>query len=144
MYIKIIRFDRNQHKDQVVELWTSVFGYKRARNDPCLVIDKKEDFSDGLFFVAKTAMHEIVGTVMCGYDGHRGSIYSLMVRPDCQNQGIGKRLMIHAETILKNLGCVKINLQILESNEQVQMFYRSLGYITEKRISMGKEIPENI
>lgn len=144
MDFNIIRFDRKQHEDQVVELWKNVFGYESARNDPYLTINKKEAVSDGLFFVAESKIHGVVGTVMCGYDGHRGWIYSLVARPAFQNQGIGKGLMLHAEHTLKNLGCAKINLQIIEGNEQVQMFYQSLGYTTEKRISMGKEIPENI
>ncbi len=144
MDFNIIRFDRKQHEDQVVELWKNVFGYESGRNDPYLTVEKKEAVSDGLFFVAKSKIHGVVGTVMCGYDGHRGWIYSLVVRPEFQNQGIGRELMIHAEHSLKKLGCAKINLQIIESNEQVQVFYQSLGYKTEKRISMGKEIPENI
>jgi len=144
MVLNIVRFNSNRHKDQVVELWTNIFGYESERNDPRLTIEKKEAVSDGLFFVAESAVHEVVGTVMCGYDGHRGWVYSLAVTPDFQNQGVGKKLMIHAENALTNLGCVKINLQILENNEKVQMFYRSLGYTTEKRISMGKEVSENI
>ncbi len=144
MDFNIIRFDRKQHEDQVVELWKNVFGYTSARNDPHLTIEKKEAVSDGLFFVAESEIHGVGGTVMCGYDGHRGWIYSLVVRPEFQNQGIGKELMIHAEHALKKLGCAKINLQIIEGNKQVQIFYQSLGYTKEKRISMGKEIPENI
>ena len=144
MSLNIVRFNSKRHKDQVIELWTNVFGYESSRNDPHLAIEKKEAVSDGLFFVAESAKHGVIGTVMCGYDGHRGWVYSLAVRPDLQNQGIGKELMIHAENALTNLGCVKINLQILEDNEKVQMFYRSLGYTTEKRISMGKEISENM
>ena len=144
MDLNIVRFNSKRHKNQVIELWTNVFGYESARNNPRLAIEKKEAVSDALFFVAESARHGVIGTVMCGYDGHRGWIYSLAVRPDFQNQGIGKKLMIHAEHALKNLGCIKINLQILEDNEKVQMFYRSLGYSTEKRISMGKEILENI
>jgi hypothetical protein len=36
------------------------------------------------------------------------------------------------------LGCTKINLQILGSNNQVAGFYRAMGYAIEDRISMGK------
>lgn len=55
---------------------------------------------DGLFYVAYNG-NEIVGTVMAGYDGRRGWIYSLAVKPDQHKQGVGKRLMAHAEAALR-------------------------------------------
>ncbi|MDB5996077.1 MAG: family acetyltransferase [Pseudomonas sp.] len=39
---------------------------------------------------------------------------------------------------------MKINLQIVSSNESVKTFYESLGYSTEPRISMCKKIESNI
>lgn len=39
---------------------------------------------------------------------------------------------------------MKPNLQIVEGNESVTAFYDSLGFSVEKRVSMGKRIPENI
>jgi ribosomal protein S18 acetylase RimI-like enzyme len=108
-----------------------------ARNEPGLAIDKKVAVDDGLFFVACTR-DEIVGTVMAGYDGHRGWIYSLAVRPAQQKLGIGKKLMAHAETALRKLKCPKVNLQVLDSNTGVVEFYKKLGYAVEPRISMGK------
>ena len=79
-----------------------------------------------------------------GYDGHRGWIYSVAVSPSRRRQGIGSRLVVHAERALTSKGCVKINLQIMEGNESVIEFYSSLGFTVERRISMGKPIRENI
>ena len=56
---------------QVVELWRNVFGYEIAHNEPNLAISKKIATNDGLFFVA-VEHTDIVGTIMAGYDGHRG------------------------------------------------------------------------
>jgi len=39
---------------------------------------------------------------------------------------------------------MKINLQIVSSNESVSAFYKSIGYTVEPRISMGKLISANI
>lgn len=77
---------------------------------------------------------------MAGYDGHRGWIYSLAVLPQNRLQGIGSRLVRHAEQQLQRLGCAKINLQIFQGNAAVVEFYRKLGYQTEPRISMGKQL----
>ena len=46
--------------------------------------------------------------------------------------------MRHVEQELKDLGCPKINLQILPSNAATVAFYSTLGYTIEDRISMGK------
>jgi ribosomal protein S18 acetylase RimI-like enzyme len=139
----ILPFDDLLHRAQVVALWKSVFGYEAPHNAPEVSIAKKLAVGDGLFFVAIDG-HDVVGTVMAGYDGHRGWIYSMAVHPDWRKKGIGSALLGHAEARLSALGCVKINLQIIEGNESVQTFYSAHGYMKEKRISMGKKLPENI
>lgn len=137
-------FDDSRHREAVIALWRSVFGYAEARNDPALVIDQKVAAADGLFFVAESpaGAGSVVGTVMCGYDGHRGWIYSLAVTPSERGNGIGRGLMQHAELALAERGCVKVNLQVLEGNRAVESFYQKLGYATEPRISMGKCLHE--
>lgn len=81
---------------------------------------------------------------MAGYDGHRGWIYSLAVRPDHQSQGVGIKLMAHAEASLRELKCLKVNLQVLDTNEGVVEFYKKLGYLVEPRISMGKVLKSKL
>ncbi len=127
------------HRSQVIALWNTVFGYNAAHNSPTVSIDKKIAVDDGLFFVA-AADDAVVGTIMAGYDGHRGWIYSVAVSPSHRRQGIGSRLVAHAERALIDKGSVKINLQIMEGNESVTAFYAELGYAVEKRVSMGKRI----
>ena len=139
----IIPYSDTLHRKEVVALWQTVFGYEAPHNQPSLAIDKKLAANDQLFFVAVSA-GSVVGTIMAGYDGHRGWLYSLAVLPECRGRGIGSGLVRHAEEQLKLRGCLKINLQILQGNEAVQAFYRNLGYQIEPRISMGKRLPENI
>jgi ribosomal protein S18 acetylase RimI-like enzyme len=142
MNITITLYDDRHHRNQVIALWKKVFTYETAHNRPDLVIDKKLAVNDDLFFVA-LADDTVVGTVMAGYDGHRGWIYSVAVSPSHRRQGIGAQLVSHAEHALIAKGSVKINLQIMQGNESVTAFYASLGYSVEKRISMGKPIPQN-
>ncbi len=137
--IQIIEFNNSDHRDQVINLWQSVFGYEAAHNSPAVAIDKKIRNKDGLFFVAKKNKH-VIGTVMAGYDGHRGWIYSIAIHPDHRKQKIGSELLSFTQNKLEELGCLKINLQILEDNEAVQGFYLSNGYSVEKRVSMGKKL----
>ena len=139
----IIPFDPAQHTDAVVRLYRLVFGYETAHNEPHLAIRKKVAVADGLFFVSVTQDGAATGTIMAGYDGHRGWIYSLAVDPGWRHQGIGSLLVRHAEQALVAQGCLKINLQIVTSNAAVQRFYEKLGYRVEPRVSMGKIVGDN-
>lgn len=141
--VTVTPFSDAAHRAKVLALWEAVFGYETAHNQPSLVIDKKLAVKDGLFFVALSGQ-EVTGTVMAGYDGHRGWIYSVAVSPAHRRRGIGSQLVCFAERALTNKGCVKVNLQIIAGNESVTAFYASLGFSVEKRTSMGKRIHENI
>ena len=90
-----------------------------------------------MFFVAVEG-NEVIGTIMAGYDGHRGWLYSVAVDPNRRLAGLGRSLVQHAESALADLGCMKVNLQLLASNEATAAFYRSVGYSVEPRVSMGK------
>lgn len=139
----ILPYSDSAHRAQVVALWRDVFGYDAPRNSPSLAIDKKMAVKDGLLFVA---MEEdaVIGTAMAGYDGHRGWLYSIAILPAYRRKGLGAALVAHAEKALCDLGCVKVNLQLLTSNEATAAFYKRLGYTVEPRVSMGKEFPQNV
>lgn len=141
--VAITEYSDTLHRQSVIELWDAVFGYETAHNTPSLAIDKKLAVSDGLFFVALTE-NEVMGTVLAGYDGHRGWLYGVAVHPSHRREGVGLQLVRHAEHALTSRGCMKINLQIVSTNASVQAFYESMGYSTEQRISMGKKIESNI
>ena len=143
MATAITLYDNHVHRDQVIALWETVFGYASAHNAPARVIDTKLAVDDGLFFVALLD-GRVIGTVMAGYDGHRGWLYSVAVHPEHRKHGIGSQLVAQAERALIERGCLKINLQILQDNASVAAFYASLGYAVEPRVSMGKRIPHNL
>lgn len=129
----------------VVQLWKQC-GLIRPWNDPHKDIARKLGVRRDLFLVAVDA-GEIVGTVMVGYDGHRGWINYLAVSPAYQRRGLGRSLMAEAETRLLREGCPKVNLQVRAGNEGVVAFYLRLGYDVEEMVSMGKrlipDLPEN-
>ena len=134
-----IRRYQGLDREQVIELWKEVFGYTAAHNEPGFAIDQKMQLQPELFFVAE-AGGRVAGTVMGGYDGHRGWIYSLAVAPAFRRRSIGTSLMRHVEQALTELGCAKINLQLLAGNAATVAFYQTLGYCVEERINMGKAL----
>ena len=140
---QISHFSDAAHRADVIRLWGDVFGHASGHHTPGLSIDKKLALADELFFVAHDA-GSVVGTVMAGYDGHRGWLYSVAVDPAHRKRGIGAALVMHAEKALVARGCMKINLQVLGGNEAVVGFYEALGFAVEPRISMGKLVAVNI
>jgi ribosomal protein S18 acetylase RimI-like enzyme len=133
-------YDDATDRETIVRLWNELLGYGTGHNEPGRAIDRKLQARDDLFFVATDEGGSVVGTIMAGYDGHRGWIYSLAVYPTQQKRGIGGALLRHAEAVLDRLGCVKVNLQITETNAGVVRFYEKHGYSVEPRISMGKKL----
>jgi ribosomal protein S18 acetylase RimI-like enzyme len=122
----------------VVDLWQRC-QLTRSWNDPRKDIARKLAVQPEMFLVAM--MDEaIVGTVMAGYEGHRGWINYLAVCPDHQRRGIGRMLMEEAEMLLKRAGCPKINLQVRSTNSEVIAFYRAIGYGVDDVVSMGKRL----
>jgi ribosomal protein S18 acetylase RimI-like enzyme len=81
---------------------------------------------------------------MAGYDGHRGWVYYLAVKPRYQQQEIGKQMMKEAEIRLFELGCPKLNIMVRTTNLEVINFYKSIGYKIDAVTSLGKRLePDN-
>ncbi|MEA5454885.1 GNAT family acetyltransferase [Sinomonas sp. JGH33] len=122
----------------VVALWHEA-GLTRPWNDPHKDIDRAVKTWPDLFLVAEEA-DAVVGTAMCGYDGHRGWIYYLAVAPSRQGRGIGRTLIAEAEVRLTELGCPKVMLMVRRGNEQAHAFYGGEGYAEDDVATFGKRL----
>ena len=122
----------------VMALWQRC-DLTRAWNDPAKDIRRKRAEQPELFGVMVEGA-EVVGTVMAGYEGHRGWINYLAVDPSRRQQGLGRQLMDWSEARLRERGCPKINLQVRRGNEAVLAFYAALGYADDDVASLGKRL----
>ena len=129
-------------KDSVIQLWIQC-NLVAPQNNPMRDIERKMKVNPDWFLVGEMDW-QVVGTCMAGYEGHRGWINYLAVRPDLQKHGLGRQLMEHAEKILLAAGCSKINLQIRSTNLDVIRFYESIGYKQDPVVSMGKRLETDI
>ena len=136
--IEIRPYESKDHA-QVVALWSDVFKDDPPWNEPASMIRRKLTVQPELFLVA-VVDDQVVGTVMAGFDGVRGWIHHLAVRGSHRRQGIASSLMRAAEKGLEIAGCPKVNLQVRATNCEVIVFYRSLGYELEERVSLGKRL----
>ena len=130
--------------DAVIALWREAFpeynSPDKPHREPRRSIANKVAMHDGLFFVA-VRERKIVGTVMAGYDGHRGWVYSLAVTHALRRRGVASGLLHHAETALTERGCLKLNLQVLTQSREALAFYNAHGYAADDVVSLGKRLP---
>jgi ribosomal protein S18 acetylase RimI-like enzyme len=126
---------RSEDREPLIALWKTVFPDDPPHNEPSTVVDAKLEVDD-LIFVSEID-DQIVGACMAGYDGHRGWLYAVAVLPSQRRSGIGGELVSSTMRALKKLGCIKVNIQIRSTNHEVAAFYKSLGFATEERLSMG-------
>lgn len=123
---------------QIIDLWNDIFRPTKYHNDPDRTIKMKNNHDD-LFYVAEFD-NKIIGTVIIGFDGHRGWIYALAVKKEFQRKGIGTKLVDKAINVLRDLGCLKVNIQIMSNNSNVVNFYKKCDFEIEERISMGLKL----
>lgn len=130
--------------EAVIALWRDAFPEYNApdkpHREPRRSIANKVAMRDGLFFVA-VRERRIAGTVMAGYDGHRGWVYSLAVARALRRRGVASALLHHAETALARRGCLKLNLQVLTGSREALAFYNAHGYAADNVVSLGKRLP---
>jgi len=131
-----------RHFTGVKALWEEVFPDDPPRDYADISIAAKTKEHPELFLLA-VEEGRVVGSVMAGYDGHRGWLYRVAVVKTHRHRGVGAALIHEAEQLLWALGCVKINLQVRGANQGVTAFYQNLGYVVEDRISMGKLAPDD-
>lgn len=137
MSIQIRPFEPADTED-VVSLWQET-GLTRPWNNPYQDISRKLRVQPELFVVAVDD-GSLVGTVMAGYDGHRGWLYYLASAPARRGQGIGRQLVEHVEELLLEMGCPKVQLMVRTENVEVHDFYASLGFEPFETWNTGKRL----
>ncbi|RED50995.1 GNAT family acetyltransferase [Aestuariispira insulae] len=131
-----IRDFRDGDLDAVVGLWTDC-GLVRPWNDP------EEDIALALNTQSSRLIvglldDRIVGSVLCGLDGHRGWLYYFAVAPDCQGKGFSKPLLTEAEEWLASQGAPKVELMVRTSNNGILSYYHAAGYQHEDVAVLSK------
>jgi ribosomal protein S18 acetylase RimI-like enzyme len=133
-----IRVAEPADRESLVELWEAA-GLTRPWNDPRADFDMALG-SDGATILLSCENNTISGSVMVGFDGHRGWVYYLATSPDKRGLGIGRLLMRAAEQWLKAIGCPKIQLMVRGDNAAARGFYTALGYDLQDVVTLGRRL----
>ncbi len=134
--------------EQAVALW-QMCGLVRPWNDPRLDIARNLSAQPGLSLIAEAETRAeaeglpattVVGTVLLGYDGHRGWMYYLASHPEWRGRGVGRALVTEAEARFEALGCPKAQLMVRADNAAAVGFYEALGYEVNEVLVLGKRL----
>jgi ribosomal protein S18 acetylase RimI-like enzyme len=82
----------------------------------------------GALIVAVADDGRIVGSVIAGWDGWRGSIYRLAVAPDHRRQGLGVSLLRAAEDRLAGLGARRLHAIVVGSESRAVAFWEATDW----------------
>jgi GNAT superfamily N-acetyltransferase len=123
-----IAIARMSDEASVVGLWREA-ALTRPWNDP------SQDFARAVAGFSSCILlgsidDEPVATVMAGYDGHRGWLYYLAVRPALLRKGHGAAMVSAAYDWLREAGAPKVELMLREGNPAAG-FYEAVGWTRE-------------
>jgi ribosomal protein S18 acetylase RimI-like enzyme len=110
----------------VLTLWRDADAKPTHTDDHRSLIQLIEHSPEAL--VVAESDGRIVGTVIAGWDGWRGSIYRLAIAPDHRRRGLGRRLVTEAEQRLEGRGALRLQAIVVESDSQATRFWRNIDW----------------
>jgi ribosomal protein S18 acetylase RimI-like enzyme len=135
-----IRPMRPDDYDAVKFLWEATEGVGLDASDKRERIVAYLQRNPGLSQVAcdgaQTDGDDIVGAVLCGFDGRRGDLCHLAVAPAYRGRGIGRRLVEECLVQLREVGMLKCNIRVYANNNEGQAFWRHMGFVLRDDLAM--------
>jgi len=125
-------------REPVIALWQAA-GLTRPWNDPACDFDLAMANPTSTILLARDGGC-LAGSVMVGFDGHRGWVYYLACDPAQRRTGIGTTLMRAAEDWLDACNCPKIQLMVRDDNADARGFYAALGYEVQQVTTIGRRL----
>ena len=129
--------------EQIYDLWV---------NTPGMGLSPIDDTKEGIIkylernpntcFVADEE-DKIVGVLMSGHDGRRGSFLHAAVAQSERRKGIGKELLDTAVLALRSEGITRVSLVAFANNEIGNAFWENQGYVEREDVTTRfKDISE--
>jgi putative acetyltransferase len=113
--------------DDAIELWSRSDGVGLNESDTLEALLRFLARNPGLSAVA-IAPRELVGAILCGHDGRRGTIHHLAVAPAYRRRGLGSDLLEYCLSRLREVGIPRCNLFLYDDNEGGRRFWERHGW----------------
>jgi ribosomal protein S18 acetylase RimI-like enzyme len=129
----LVRACQPQDTSAVIDLW------RQARSEHASTADRLQDVQRlltemrGSLLVAD-ASGAIVGALIAAWDGWRGNMYRLAVRPQHRRRGVGIALVRAGEAHLRRQGAARITALVAYEDEAAAAFWESAGYPRDREI----------
>jgi ribosomal protein S18 acetylase RimI-like enzyme len=111
----------------ILDLWAAARSGHAETPDSAEAIRRLLDTDPGSLLVAEDG-DEIQGALIAAFDGWRGNMYRLAVRPDRRRRRIATRLVEHGERRLKARGAPKATALVGRGDAQAEQLWRAAGY----------------
>jgi ribosomal protein S18 acetylase RimI-like enzyme len=121
-----IRTGRLSDVEAVLSLWAAA-GAEPSHTDDAKSVAKLI-VRDPLALMVAEDNDKLVGSVIAGWDGWRGSIYRLAVAPSHRRLGLGTRLLDAAEARLSTTGAVRLQAIVVDTEPTGVGFWRASGW----------------
>jgi ribosomal protein S18 acetylase RimI-like enzyme len=122
--------------DEVFSLWKNTEGVGFHKPSDCKKgIAKYLRRNPGLSFIARDGK-KIVGTILCGQEGRRGSLYHLAIDKAYRKKGLGKALVQKALSKLASIGITRCMIFVFAKNRNGLNFWKHLGWTHRPDIIM--------
>lgn len=124
---------------ELLALWKATPGIDLTPSDEPAELAKLFH-ADPALALAAEAGGRVVGTVLGGWDGRRGHVYHLAVRPEERRRGIARALMAEIEARLAARGCIRAHLRITGGNTAAYAFYERIGWQRTEDTAWRKDL----
>ena len=134
---------RIEDYDEVYALWLQT---------ECMGLNSKDESRQGIKRFIERNPHsnfveekdrKIVGVIMAGHDGRRGTLHHLAVDKEYRHQGIGKALVEAAVEAMRKEGIIRVNLFVYEDNDEGKYFWNTQGFTVREDLDyMDRDLEE--
>jgi len=111
----------------VLALWRAA-GAEPSHTDDLASLERLLVHDADSLIVAEADGGTIVGSVIAGWNGWRGSIYRLVVDPAFRRAGLAHALLDGAETRLRRCGAVRWDAVVVATDARATGFWRSTDW----------------
>jgi ribosomal protein S18 acetylase RimI-like enzyme len=134
-----IRDARTDEVGAILALWQAT-GSGPSITDTPEHLRMFTETSPDLFLVAE-AGHQLVGSIIGGWDNWRGHIYRLAVHPEFRRRGLARALTDEIERRLRARGARRIYALAATKQEMGVKFWESLPYEKSKDVPYVRTFP---
>ncbi|NIQ07232.1 MAG: GNAT family N-acetyltransferase [Candidatus Korarchaeota archaeon] len=125
--------------EQVYELWSAA-GIELKKSDERPGIQRMINRNPKTCLVG-VKNGEIVAAVLGGFDGRRGFIHHMAVKPSHQGEGLGSKLLKELLMRFKKQRVIKLHLFVQKENKEVIGFYKDHGFVKRTElIDLSKKL----